>query len=204
VDGSGSGELVTDAVFTGTFPNAVWAHDGSELLIRMGGISARSIFRMVLDEHRSPQPVLDREFNERGPLNSPDGNWLVYMSNRSGRDEVYAQPYPEGGQVVQISSDGGSEPVWSRDGQELFFIGSDNFMWSANVSFNDSSFTVTSREQLFEVGEQFARDGALAFPFYDVAPDGRFLMITREYGSGGLVLVRNWVREVTSIGNRNN
>ena len=106
--------------------------------------------------------------------------------------------------MVQISSDGGSEPVWSRDGQELFFIGSDNFMWSANVSFNDSSFTVTSREQLFEVGEQFARDGALAFPFYDVSPDGRFLMITREYGSGGLVLVRNWVQEVTSIGNRNN
>ena len=75
--------------------------------------------------------------------------------------------------------------MWSKDGGEIFFLGMDGYMWSANVSYDASSFRVDSREPLFEVDEDF-RAGS-ASPAYDVSPDGQFLTISSGTGaSGGL------------------
>jgi len=195
-DGSGAAELVV-AITDGGPADAWWTQDGRELLLRIQGASLRSIFRFVPGEDEVPQPWLDREFNERNPAPSPDGNWLVYSSDQSGRDEVYAQPYPGRGAVQNVSIDGGSQAVWSRDGREIFFVGTDGFMWSATVSYDTSSFRVESRQRLFELNEDLGAD--IQRPNWDVAPDGRFLM-TRgdtERGASALVLVRNWVQEIT-------
>jgi len=120
----------------------------------------------------------------------------VYASNQSGRSEVYAQPYPAGGRVESVSIEGASQPVWSRDGREIFFVGDDRWMWSASVRYDASSFVVESRERLFEMDDNLRTDGQRRL--WDVAPDGRFLFSRRE-GDGGiqLILVRNWVQEVT-------
>lgn len=173
-----------------------WTRDGSELLIRMRGASTRSIFRYVPGQDSAPLPWLDREFNERSPEPSPDGNWLVYASNQSGRSEVYAQPYPAGGRVESVSIEGASQPAWSRDGREVFFVGNDGWMWAAAVRYDASSFAVESRERLFEIGINLRTDTQRRT--WDVSPDGRFLFSGRE-GDGGiqLILVRNWVQEVT-------
>jgi serine/threonine-protein kinase len=193
-DGSGTPEDIVP--FSGGPADGWWIRDGKELLLRMPGVSMRGIFRYVPGEDDAPRPWLDRDFNERSPAPSPDGNWLVYASDQSGRDEVYAQPYPDGGAVVAISIDGGSQPLWSRDGREVFFVGADGYMWSATVAFDASSFRVEARERLFELGEVGSDPQRTVF---DVAADGRFLF-TRGVGSGGgreLILVRNWVQEVT-------
>jgi serine/threonine-protein kinase len=193
-DGSGIPEEIVP--FTGGPADAWWTRDGRDLLMRMPGVTTRGIFRFVPGEDDAPRPWLDRDFNERNPAPSPDGHWLVYSSDQSGRDEVYAQPYPEGGAVVPVSIDGGTAAVWSRDGREVFLVGSDGFMWSARVSYDASSFRVESRERLFEIGTLRTDPQR---PAYDVASDGRFLF-SRPTGDGGrseLVLVRNWVQEAT-------
>jgi serine/threonine-protein kinase len=198
VDGSGSPEHIVD--LRGVAPPDVrWTVDGRELLVRQAGVSARSIFRFVPGESSAPDPWLDQEFNERSPAPSPDGAWLVYSSDQSGRDEVYAQPYPEGGRVFPVSIEGGRSAVWSRDGTEIFWQGDDDWLWGARVTYNAETFSVTSRERLFELdGLTFGRE----IPSWDVAPDGRFLF-SRPVDTGrqsGIVLVRNWVQEVTGGG----
>jgi serine/threonine-protein kinase len=174
-----------------------WTRDGTELLVRARGVSVRSIFRFIPGQDSVPSPWLDREFNERSPEPSPDGNWLVYSSDQSGRSEVYAQPYPDGGRVESVSIEGASQPAWSRDGTEVFYIGSDGWMWAAAVAYDASSFVVESRERLFEISTGVHLDTQRRL--WDVAPDGRFLFSRLEGAVGGvqLILVRNWVQEAT-------
>ena len=74
----------------------------------------------VVPPGEDPSPFLMTPFDERSPRFSPDGKWLAY-SNESGRDEVYVQPFPGPGRKWLISTDGGINPVWSRDGRELFY-----------------------------------------------------------------------------------
>ena len=68
-----------------------------------------------------PEPFLKTEFNERGARFSPDGRWIAFTSNRSGRGEVYVTSYPEPGRIILISNGGGGAPVWARGGEELFY-----------------------------------------------------------------------------------
>ena len=68
-----------------------------------------------------PEVFLKTPFQERSPMFSPDGRWLAYMSNESGRYEVYVEAFPHKGSKRQVSTDGGTLPAWSRKGNELFF-----------------------------------------------------------------------------------
>ena len=70
---------------------------------------------------RKAQPFLRTPFNETAPRFSPDGRWLAYISDESGRFEIYVQPYPGPGGKWQISTEGGTEPVWNPNGRELFY-----------------------------------------------------------------------------------
>ncbi len=194
-DGSGTPEHILDMPASGP-RDAWWTADGRELLLRRSGASLRSIFRFVPGESEAPEPWLDRAFQERNPAPSPDGHWLLYTSDQSGRDEVLAQPYPERGPVVPVSNEGGRSAVWSRDGREVFWQGDDGFLWAAEVTYDESTFTVESRARLFELGD-LGTD--VHRPLWAVAPDGRFLFTrgTGGFSGGQLVLVRNWVQEVT-------
>jgi Tol biopolymer transport system component len=103
-----------------------------------------------------------------GPMFSPEGRWLAYMSNETGTTEVYVRPFPGPGGRQQISTGGGRWPIWSRDGQELFFLGADRRIMVAKYSVNGDSFTpgkpqVWSEQHLLE----------LPVPIYDLAPDGK-------------------------------
>ena len=107
-----------------------------------------------------------------GTCFSPNGRWLAYTSNQSGRFEVYVQPFPEVGARWQISSDGGAEPVWARNGRELFFRNGDKMM-TVDVSI-DPQFHAGKPRLLFE-GRYEAHSLTTS---YDVAPDGqRFTMV---------------------------
>lgn len=130
------------------------------------------------------------------PTFSPDGRWLAYTSNESGRSEIYVRPYPDGDPVYQVTREGGIAPVWSRDGRELFFrTGGNDRIMSVPIEFGDGP-----RSQ--EPRELFDRPVAGSSPIrsYDVAPDGRFLMV-EEWSHPPqpvteLQLVTDWLQEL--------
>jgi Tol biopolymer transport system component len=140
-----------------------------------------------------PFPFLATPFNERSPMFSPDGRWLVYVSDESGRDEVYIQAYPDKGEKQQVSNDGGTAPIWSRDGTELFFRSGDRVM-VADVRLGEQ-LTVASPRVLFR-GSYELEPGPSGSLGYDVSPDGqRFLMIRSE-APRHINVVLNWFQEL--------
>ncbi len=110
---------------------------------------------------------------------SPDGNWLAYVSDESGRDEVYVQAYPGPGGKLLISTEGGREPSWRRDGGELFFRNGDQMM-AVGVSSEDGRFRAEPARVLFEAA--YASD-PWGNPNYDISADDRFLMVRAEAGA---------------------
>jgi hypothetical protein len=149
-----------------------------------------------LSDHKA-QPFLRTPFNESVPRFSPDGRWLAYISDESGRYEVYVQPYPGPGGKWQVSTDGGAEPVWNPNGRELFYRNGDKMMAVEIVT--QPSFAAGKPRMLFERPYQ---PPPATFPNYDVSPDGqRFLMLkpSEETSSASLtqmVVVQNWFEEL--------
>ena len=125
---------------------------------------------------------------------APDGRWLAYSSNETGRSEVYVQRLPELGSRRQISTTGGNHPRWSRDGSELFYRFGNRVMRVPIQT--EPVFQPGPSEVLIDGPYSGLRD-------YDVAPDGRFLMVKlnqAEIGSPArLVLVQNWFEELKRL-----
>jgi serine/threonine-protein kinase len=119
---------------------------------------------------------------------SPDGGWVAYTSDESGRAEVYVRPFAEGGGRVQISVNGGRRPIWAHDGKQLYYW-EGNRLVSASLGFGPA-LAVVSHTPLFT--GRFEDD-------YDVSRDGRFLMIQSETSGLGLVVVPNWRTELRQL-----
>jgi serine/threonine-protein kinase len=175
-DGSGSPERLTTIDLAAP---ASWSPDGKVLaFVRFAqpGQRAQNDIWVVPDQGE-PKPFIESPFHEGWPAFSPDGRWLAYASDRSGRGEVYVTPYPGPGPTYQISSDGGSEPVWSRSGKELFYRGPTNRDWVSAVMVVDITtepkFGAGSPRLLFE--GNYERNAVT--PQYDVTADGqKFVM----------------------------
>jgi serine/threonine-protein kinase len=134
--------------------------------------------------------------NEVLPKFSPDGRYLVYVSDESGRYEVYARPFPGPGPRVQLSDDGGTEPIWARDGRRVFYRAG-RAMMVAHLQ-PGPGLAVARHERLFEgdfVSSNFFGIPALS---YDVAPDGHHFLMTRAVGGAGpeVVVWTNWLPEL--------
>jgi eukaryotic-like serine/threonine-protein kinase len=169
-DGSGGLERLTSSEYLQA-PHS-WSRDG-QLLAFIEGSPTTGVDIWVLRlSDRKTQPFLRTPFTEGGPRFSPDGHWLAYVSDESGRFEIYVQPYPGPGGKWQISTEGGTEPVWNPNGRELFYR-SGNKMMAVDVT-TQPSFTVGKPRMLF-MGEYVPT--VTTPPNYDVSPDGqRFLM----------------------------
>ena len=120
------------------------------------------------------------------------------MSNESGTDEIYVRPYPGPGERVTISNGGGIEPVWSRDGRELFYRVGNAMMAVSVVAGPTTSFG--QPHELFQGQYLGDYSGAAAYPYYDVARDGRFLMVQRPASATKkVVFVQHWVEELKRL-----
>ena len=139
--------------------------------------------------------LLQTEFFEWYSEVSPDGRWIAYASNESGRNQIYVRPFPNVDEGKwQISRESGNFPVWSPDGRELFYRRlSDGAMMVVQIE-TDSTFSHGNPELLFDAAGFLPAGGARAF---DIAPDGRFLMIRLQTGGASLVAVENWLDELT-------
>ena len=177
--------------------DARWSADGQWLVYRtsMETPGAGDIKALEAGD-TTPTSLLTGAYSEMTPALSPDGHWLAYASDESGRYEVYVRPFPdvEGGRW-QVSSSGGVQPVWSRNGRELFFRSDDDAMMVAQVA-TDPVFSLGTVRRLFST-EGF-EGGVFAQQEYDVLPDGDgFMMISAPGGeSEPVVMVFDWFEEL--------
>src|SRR5215472_4085060 len=204
VDGSGSEDKVLGSEFddASVAPFSV-SPDGKSLLFgRYSPTGATEVDVLSLDGSGKIQPFLQSKFNQGSARFSPDGRWVVYASNETGRDEVYVQPFPATGGKWMVSTDGGAYPVWAHSGREIFFRSEDRMM-SVSVE-TQPSFKVGTPQMLFRGGGYLGVGGShLATANYDVAADGQHFLMVKEKdapaSSKEVSIVLNWTDELKRI-----
>ena len=173
---------------------------GDLILFREGvaGMQDGDFGYVPADDPDGAGTVFRSEFNERGLALSPDRTLLAYVSDASGRDEVFVRPFPEARvRRLQVSTAGGTEPVWSRSGDRLFFRDGDDWLNAATIA-ADPSLRVERRERLFDASPYRSNP---EWRSYDVIADDQQLLMLRSTGfgrteSGSLVIVENWFAEL--------
>ena len=196
VDGSRESEsLLTDERVA---MGSSWSPDGKLLAFRSSAPETGSDI-WVLSLHEGPSPFLATPASEDGPMFSPDGRFLAYVSDESGVQEVYVQPYPGPGSKVAISIGGGRAPVWSPDGSEIFYRGLDQAQMMAVAVATDPTFEAGRPQTLFD--DELYRAVGPGDPHYDISRDGkRFLMIDEGVVEGGaptqIMVTLNWFQEL--------
>ena len=175
-DGTGAAEQLTTREHP-TDHSFSWSPDGQVLAFTEAHpITGWDLWVLPLGGNSNPRPFLQTPFREAAPRFSPDGRWLAYVSDESGRPEIYAQPFPGPGKKWQISTEGGVEPVWSRNGKELFY-GNSGQMMVVDLT-TEPTFRAGDPRPLF--GGQYVTAFNTWRPKYDVSSDGRrFVMIKR-------------------------
>jgi serine/threonine-protein kinase len=188
-DGTGDATQVT----TGEYDHYLcdWSPDGQHLVyVEWHPQTGADLWTLQLDGKTPPRLFLRSPFNEKQAAFSPNGRWLAYVSDESGQNEVYVQPFPGPGPKQQVSADGGEEPAWSRPGHELFYrIG--GRMMVVNVG-DSGHFSVDRPRRLFEGLFYYT---AVPNRTYDLSPDGRFVMVGEpelEYATRQINIVLNW------------
>ena len=143
-----------------------------------------------LDDPSSIAPLLEGPDDELAPAISPNGRWVAYVSSLSSRDEVYVTSFPRPGARIQISSSGGTSPVWSPDGRELFFQAGDDVM---AVRIDDSAgLRVISREPLFSGPYLQYR----WFSQFTMHPDGENFIMIKNPRRGDVEVITEWSQEL--------
>jgi hypothetical protein len=160
----------------------------------VNGKTGLDLWALPLGGDRKPFPVVETPFNVTGGQFSPDGRWIAYQSDESGQWQVYVRQFPGPGGQRQVSTAGGGQPRWRRNGKELFYIGADSTLMAVPIS-------LPSGGQTLDVGTPVAlfptrlagRDQSRQQ--YVVAADGlRFLMnvVADEENASSITIVQNW------------
>ena len=170
--------------------------DGKFLFFSVSGSEAGyDLWLLPLEGNGQPEPWLATPFNEDFGAFSPDGNWVAYQSDETGKNEVYVNRFPDGGRKLQVSIDGGSRPLWSRDGRELYFRAGHRVI-AVEVTAGDR-MTASRPRELFSGSYMVTTNRQN----YDVAADGRFVMIKTpdEDWPREINVVLNWFQELESL-----
>jgi eukaryotic-like serine/threonine-protein kinase len=152
------------------------------------------LWMLPLHGERTPRVLLRTKANEKVAILSRDGHWLAYVSDQTGRDEIWVRPFPgdEGG--LQVTNDGGTDPLWARDGRTLFYM---------NLASTRLFAVPVSRDPNLSFGVPVTTDGSWsgAIPYgrnYDITPDGRRLIMVSGSETAGneITVVLNWFEEL--------
>ncbi len=193
VDGTGEPE-----VLVGTPVREVagdWSPDGKYLIYRRNSPQTGADLWYLLREGTdwTPHPFLQTPANESRPRFSPDSRYVAYVSDQSGRQEVYVRSFPQGGKVSRISRNGGTAPRWNPNGKELFYV-EGNSLLAVQVSMSPS-FSPGEPTRLFDATGLSEGDNS---PGYDVSPDGQQFIIAQPVGDPprpSISIVQNWYEE---------
>lgn len=157
-------------------------------------MTAADVWVLPLDAtQRKPEPFLVTQFGETHPQFSPDGRWLAYTSNESGREEIHVSRFPSspGQRRWVLSSQGGAYPRWNANGSELFYVSSDSKLMSVQANIDRAEPGFSTPRELFQIP---VRLGVIWYD-YDVAPDGqRFLVLAPadDAAPQPLTVIINW------------
>jgi Tol biopolymer transport system component len=200
-DGTGASDKLAEESSTNMVPTTL-TPDGQTLIynLQIGGGANYDLKTVPLAGNRTPAALLATPRRESNAELSPDGRWLAYESDESGRLEIYVRPFPavDAGRW-QISNTGGNRPAWARNGRELFYISGDARMMAVPVSrASDNAFTYGRPAALFSTSSLYT---GLIGRTYDVAADGRFLLVKQPAGAAAtdnqaIVVIENWIDEV--------
>ena len=175
-----------------------WSPDGASFAFHaIGAGTGDDIW--IVREGEEPRPILASPFTELAPRFSPDGQFLAYSSNESGEAEIYVRPVPAFDAKYLVSRGGGLGPVWSRDGGEIFYRNFEGNQQMAVSVETENGFRVGTPVLLFEGSYDRRYPG---HPGYDVAADGRFLMVRPRKGAeepNEIRVVLNWFAELRRL-----
>jgi serine/threonine-protein kinase len=163
------------------------------------------VMLMTLDEGRRVTPLVNSTFNEKNGIVSPDGRWLAYDANDSGQYEIWVRPFPNANsEKWQVTTTGGTRPLWSPNGQELFYVAPTGAVMRVGVE-RGGSWAVTTPTVAVKEG-YFTTQGGFPARSYDITPDGQRFLMVKTTGSSDrstapprLVVVQNWVEELKRL-----
>ena len=162
-----------------------WSPDGKFILFgTQSSKTSGDIWALPLEGERKPFPVLQTAFEETAARFSPDGRWVAYQSNESGRDEIYVQPFRGTEGSTQISISGGTVAQWRSDGKEIFYAGADNRLMAAPVTLNGSKIETGNPVPLFLMRP--------ASTYYAARDGQRFLVNAPTENAAPITLILNW------------
>jgi Tol biopolymer transport system component len=169
-----------------------WSSDGGTLLfVRRTAGDEQSVWALPLGGEGEAEPILSATFRVDEPQLSPDGRWLAYVSPESGRDEVYVEPFRRDGSRVRVSVDGGGQPKWRGDSQELFFTSANSRLMASEIRRTGDRLEVDLPVELFEIrGLQ-----GTGYDDYAVSADGQRFLVKQAVGADvkpQLHIVTNW------------
>jgi Tol biopolymer transport system component len=189
IDGTGARRVVSHPVGY-PWPRSAW---DDRLLYEPATGDIDDIHTLSLSGNGAPEPFIATGAIEQGAQFSPNGRWVAYQSDETGRGEVFVAAFPQPGGRWQVSQGGGGEARWSRDGRELFYIDPENYVVSVDVDPDAVSFQPAASRRLFQF------HGAGGLWRYDVAPDGRFLVTVPPENDLPLpvTLITDWTRRTS-------
>lgn len=171
-----------------------WSPDGQIIIYQSSNLKNRwDLWTLPLSGDRKPRPLLRNEYNEMDGRISPNGKWLAYTSDESGLREVYVSAISGSSGKWQISTAGGSQPKWRRDGKEIYYLAADRKLMAVPIQDSDH-FQAGTANPLFETRSRYTGNSA-----YDVTSDGqRFLINTVVSGqtSTPITVVINWTSDL--------
>ncbi|HEX5217373.1 MAG TPA: protein kinase [Vicinamibacterales bacterium] len=196
-DGTGDEERLTTKDGVNQTPQSVSPDGKWAIFSELGGDTGGDVWRVSLDTGHRVELLVSGPSNQGFGVVSPGGDWLAYVDDDSGRNEIYLRPFPGPGPRAPISKDGGIEPRWSRDGRKLYFVTGDKFMVS-DLTWAPS-FTASVPRQLYQAPFLIGQNGATPFT---VASDGRFLrvqLVKPDPPPTRIDIVINWRDELARL-----
>jgi serine/threonine-protein kinase len=204
-DGTGAAERLTTSSQGQQLVTAITPDGTAVVFNETTPTMGFDVMQLALDGTRRVTPLLQTKFDERNAIVSPDGRWLAYESNSSGSFQIYVRAFPNvGGGQWQVSTAGGTRPLWARSGKELFFVGADGTLLRVPVEARGATWNAGTPTKLLE-RHYYTGDGASGARAYDVSPDGqRFLMIKAPVTDTGaappaLIVVQHWDEELKRL-----
>jgi Tol biopolymer transport system component len=174
-----------------------WTRDGRYVLYRSVTTppgADMDIWAVALDGDRTPFAVVSTPFEERDAQFSPDGTWIAYQSNESGRHEVYIQPFKGGRDRVRISANGGVQARWRPDGRELFYLTLDGQLMAVPIASADDGRLLRPGAPVALFQTRLGAIQGVALHSYVVAPDGQRVLLDAvvEQAAAPIALILNW------------
>jgi eukaryotic-like serine/threonine-protein kinase len=200
-DGTGAAERLTTSG-NGQLPTGITPDGTAVVFFEVTPTRGTDLLQLALDGTRRVTPLLQTKFDERNGIVSPNGRWLAYESNSSGPYQIYVRPFPNvSGGLWQVSTAGGSKPLWAPSGRELFYFGADGTLLRVQVEARGATWSAGAPMKLLERRYYTGGIGRT----YDVSADGkRFLMIKApgtdaSAAPPALIVVQHWDEELKRL-----